>query len=53
MAYLKTKGFDGKLEPLQERLQQVVYQVLTLQIPYLMPAYRADVEAIRQRFMPD
>lgn len=53
MAYLKTKGFDGELEPLQERLQQVVYQVLTLQIPYLMPAYRADVEAIRQRFMPD
>lgn len=52
MAYLKTRGLDGELEPLQERLQQVVYQVLTLQLPYLTPAYRADVEAIRQRFLP-
>lgn len=53
MAYLKTAHVAKASDSLTIReLKQGIYQVLTLEIPYLMPAYREQVMALREQYRP-
>lgn len=53
MAYLKTAHVAKASASLTIReLKQGIYQVLTLEIPYLMPAYREQVMALREQYRP-
>lgn len=53
MAYLKTAHVAKASASLTIReLKQGIYQVLTLEIPYLMPAYREQVMALRENYRP-
>lgn len=54
MAYLKTARAsegDGSLQ--LTHLKQAIYQVLTLEIPYLTPEYRERVMILRERYRPE
>ena len=53
MAFLKTAlgGEDSASLSLVE-LKQGIYQVLTLEIPYLAPEYREQVMALREKYRP-
>lgn len=54
MAYLKTAHAsegDGSLT--LTHLKQGIYQVLTLEIPYLTPDYREQVMILRERYRPE
>lgn len=50
MAFLKT-AHDSR-EPELAEVRQGIYQVLTLHLPYLDPAHRDDVLALRDRYRP-
>jgi hypothetical protein len=53
MAYLKTAHAsegDGSLT--LTHLKQGIYQVLTLEIPYLNPEYRERVMSLREKYRP-
>jgi AcrR family transcriptional regulator len=53
MAYLKTAHAsegDGSLT--LTHLKQGIYQVLTLELPYLTPHYREQVMALREKYRP-
>lgn len=53
MAFLKTAHAAKASASLTLwELKQGIYQVLTLEIPYLMPAYREQVMALRERYRP-
>lgn len=53
MAYLKTAHVATASASLTIReLKQGIYQVLTLEIPYLMPAYREQVMSLREQYRP-
>jgi len=53
MAYLKTAHAAKASASLSLReLKQGIYQVLTLEIPYLTPAYREQVMALREQYRP-
>lgn len=53
MAFLKTAHAAQASASLTLReLKQGIYQVLTLEIPYLMPAYREQVMDLRERYRP-
>ncbi len=54
MAYLKTAHAsegDGSLT--LTHLKQGIYQVLTLEIPYLTPEYRERVMTLREKYRPE
>ena len=54
MAYLKTAHAsedDGSLT--LTHLKQGIYQVLTLEVPYLMPGYRERVMILREKYRPE
>ncbi|MDI9244113.1 TetR/AcrR family transcriptional regulator [Marinobacter sp. CHS3-4] len=54
MAYLKTAhGCEGEGELTLTHLKQGIYQVLTMEIPYLTPDYRERVMALREKYRPD
>lgn len=54
MAFLKTASPDGGSDGSNPReLRQGVYQVLTLEMPYLTEAYYERVAAIREQYRPD
>ncbi|SOB77705.1 transcriptional regulator, TetR family [Marinobacter sp. LV10R510-11A] len=53
MAFLKTAhGVKASASLTLRELKQGIYQVLTLEIPYLMPAYREQVMELRERYRP-
>jgi AcrR family transcriptional regulator len=53
MAYLKTAhAADGPSGLSLAELKQGIYQVLTLEIPYLTPSYRERVLALREKYRP-
>ncbi|MBR9871378.1 MAG: TetR/AcrR family transcriptional regulator [Gammaproteobacteria bacterium] len=53
MAFLKTAhGSTGDEGLSLTALKQGIYQVLTLEMPYLMPEYRDEVLAIREKYRP-
>lgn len=53
MAFLKTAhALDGDSGLSLNELKQGIYQVLTLEIPYLTPAYRDQVMALREKYRP-
>lgn len=53
MAFLKTAhAGEGNESITQEQLRQGIYQVLTLELPYINADYRADIEAFRVRYRP-
>lgn len=53
MAFLKTAhALDGDSGLSLNELKQGIYQVLTLEIPYLTPAYRDRVMALREKYRP-
>ncbi len=53
MAYLKTAHAAKASASLSlHELKQGIYQVLTLEIPYLTPAYREQVMALREQYRP-
>lgn len=53
MAYLKTAhGADASASLTLRELKQGIYQVLTLEIPYLTPAYSEQVMELRERYRP-
>ncbi|MGO1499825.1 MAG: TetR/AcrR family transcriptional regulator [Marinobacter sp.] len=53
MAFLKTAHAAKASASLTLReLKQGIYQVLTLEIPYLMPAYREQVMELREQYRP-
>ncbi|MFV8569814.1 TetR/AcrR family transcriptional regulator [Marinobacter sp. SBS5] len=54
MAFLKTAHAttgDAGINLIE--LKQGIYQVLTLEIPYLMPEYRDQVMALREKYRPN
>lgn len=54
MAYLKTAHASEKDGSLTlTHLKQGIYQVLTLEIPYLTPGYRERVMALREKYRPE
>ncbi|MFO7786691.1 MAG: TetR/AcrR family transcriptional regulator [Halospina sp.] len=54
MAFLKTASADGGSDGnTQRELRQGIYQVLTLEMPYLTEAYYERVVAIREQYRPD
>ena len=54
MAFLKTASADGGSDGnTQRELKQGIYQVLTLEMPYLTEAYYQRVAAIREQYRPD
>ncbi|MCH8497952.1 MAG: TetR/AcrR family transcriptional regulator [Marinobacter sp.] len=54
MAFLKTaQGNNRQVEITKRQLKQGIYQVLTLEVPYLMPAYRGEVLALREQYRPE
>ncbi|MBW7471375.1 TetR/AcrR family transcriptional regulator [Marinobacter sp. M216] len=53
MAFLKTAHAEETYAALTlTELKQGIYQVLTLEIPYLTPAYRDRVMALRENYRP-
>ncbi|MEE2764344.1 MAG: TetR/AcrR family transcriptional regulator [Pseudomonadota bacterium] len=53
MAFLKTAHAEETYANLTlNELKQGIYQVLTLELPYLTPAYRERVLAIRENYRP-
>ncbi|MBW4934672.1 TetR/AcrR family transcriptional regulator [Marinobacter sp. F4206] len=53
MAFLKTAHAEETYAELTlTELKQGIYQVLTLEIPYLTPAYRDRVMALRENYRP-
>ena len=53
MAFLKTAHGEKASACLTLReLKQGIYQVLTLEIPYLTPAYREQVMTLREKYRP-
>ena len=53
MAFLKTAHAAEESACLTlTELKQGIYQVLTLEIPYLTPAYRERVMALREKYRP-
>lgn len=53
MAFLKTAHAADESASLSlTELKQGIYQVLTLEIPYLTPAYRERVMALREQYRP-
>ncbi|WP_144820630.1 TetR/AcrR family transcriptional regulator [Marinobacter piscensis] len=53
MAYLKTAhAAEASASLTLRELKQGIYQVLTLEIPYLTPAYRDRVMALREKYRP-
>ncbi|MBL1271493.1 MAG: AcrR family transcriptional regulator [Marinobacter maritimus] len=53
MAYLKTAHAAKASASLSlHELKQGIYQVLTLEIPYLTPAYREQVMSLREQYRP-
>lgn len=53
MAFLKTARADGGSDATsQEELKQGIYQVLTLEMPYLTDEYYDKVAAVRERYRP-
>ena len=53
MAFLKTARADGGSDATsQEELKQGIYQVLTLEMPYLTDEYYDQVAAVRERYRP-
>ena len=53
MAFLKTAHAEEASASLTlTELKQGIYQVLTLEIPYLTPAYRDRVMALREKYRP-
>lgn len=53
MAFLKTAHGNGLSDELSiHMLKQGIYQVLTLELPYLMPEYRETVMALREKYRP-
>ncbi|SFR47045.1 transcriptional regulator, TetR family [Marinobacter gudaonensis] len=53
MAFLKTAHAAEEPASLSlTELKQGIYQVLTLELPYLTPAYRAQVLALREKYRP-
>lgn len=53
MAFLKTARADGGSDAAgQEELKQGIYQVLTLELPYLTEPYYEQVAALRERYRP-
>ncbi|MEQ5835678.1 TetR/AcrR family transcriptional regulator [Marinobacter sp. NFXS9] len=54
MAFLKTAHAGDSTDSItREQLKQGIFQVLTLEMPYLRDAYREDVMAIRERYRPE
>jgi len=54
MAFLKTAhATDGPSGLTLGELKQGIYQVLTLEIPWLTPACREQVLALREKYRPD
>lgn len=53
MAFLKTARADGGSDATsQQELKQGIYQVLTLEMPYLTDDYYDKVAAVRERYRP-
>lgn len=53
MAYLKTAhAAEDSAGPALNELKQGIYQVLTLEIPYLTADYRDQVMALREKYRP-
>lgn len=53
MAFLKTAhAGEASANLTLTELKQGIYQVLTLEIPYLMPAFRDRVMALREKYRP-
>ncbi len=53
MAFLKTAHAEKTSACMTLReLKQGIYQVLTLEIPYVMPAYREQVMELREKYRP-
>lgn len=53
MAFLKTAhALDDDNSLALTELKQGIYQVLTLEVPYLTPAYRERVMALREKYRP-
>ncbi|SDW02257.1 TetR/AcrR family transcriptional regulator [Marinobacter mobilis] len=53
MAFLKTAHGNGLSDELSiHMLKQGIYQVLTLELPYLMPEYREAVMTLREKYRP-
>ena len=53
MAFLKTPNAAGEPASLSlTELKQGIYQVLTLEVPYLTPEYRERVLALREKYRP-
>ena len=53
MAFLKTAHAAEEPASLSlTELKQGIYQVLTLELPYLTPAYRSQVLALREKYRP-
>lgn len=54
MAFLKTASAEGANDGSSQRaLKQGIYQVLTLEMPYLTDEYYDRVAAIREQYRPD
>ena len=54
MAYLKTaRASEGDGSLSLTHLKQAIYQVLTLEIPYLTPEYRERVMILREKYRPE
>ncbi|XOZ32878.1 TetR/AcrR family transcriptional regulator [Halomonadaceae bacterium KBTZ08] len=54
MAFLKTASTEGANDGSSQReLKQGIYQVLTLEMPYLTDEYYERVAAIREQYRPD
>lgn len=53
MAFLKTAhGAEASARLTLREVKQGIYQVLTLELPYLTPAYRERVLALREQYRP-
>ena len=53
MAFLKTAHAGESDEAItREQLRQGIYQVLTLELPYVEPEHRSDIEALREHHRP-
>ncbi|MDX1587644.1 MAG: TetR/AcrR family transcriptional regulator [Oleiphilaceae bacterium] len=55
MAFLKTAHADEEdgADIDRQQLKQGIYQVLTLEMPYVTPAHEEDVRLLREQYRPD
>lgn len=54
MAFLKTANATDYSDSItRDQLKQGIFQVLTMEIPYLTPGYRDEVMRIRESYRPD